>query len=182
MKYLNIVLLSLSMLSISRVTYSFKRLLTSSVKIAGQNSQQKISNGRCSSTKIWSAHLSNDIMTSLRQRVQEVNDMSGINSVQTSFMPFIFNGATYGYVSLNFADQLANYPETFTILKKSDDSRVIELTPELCKMNLVDRSAAVGKVTEDLRKQKIITGWFISERAEMQAADSIHQQLELCGL
>ena len=54
--------------------------------------------------------LSKDVMIALAQRVKEVNDMNGIESIQKAdFVPFKFDGLTYGYTSRSFANILGAY-------------------------------------------------------------------------
>ena len=99
-------------------------------------------------------HVSREAMSALAQRVKEVNDLNGIGNIQKAdFIPFKFGSMTYGYLSRDFANLLGSYTDTFQFNKA-----VIQLAPSICEMNLIDRSAAVGKVTADLKAQKIITG------------------------
>ena len=117
-------------------------------------------NRRCLS-KVYGSDLSTDTMATLKKRVEEINYMSGVEDIKTSFLPFRIKGLTYGYVSRTFADHLTNYPETFGIHsgKKGDDT--LSLTSEVEQMDLMGRSEVVGKVTEDLKKRKIITGMIL---------------------
>ena len=103
-------------------------------------------------------HVSREAMSALAQRVKEVNDLNGIENIQKAdFIPFKFGGMTYGYLSRDFANLLGSYTDTFQFNEKAG-AAVIQLAPSICEMNLIDRSAAVGKVTADLKAQKIITG------------------------
>lgn len=141
----------LTMLCFCKITISLKiNLPTASGRI----------NRRCS-TKVYSSHLSLGTMATLKNRVEEINNMRGFEDIEKSFLPFMIKGLTYGYVSRTFATHLTNYPETFRVFAgKSGDDTLI-LTPEVERMSLTDRSEVVGKVTEDLKKQKIITGMIL---------------------
>ena len=103
-------------------------------------------------------HVSKEAMIALAQRVKEVNDLNGIGNIQKAdFIPFKFGSMTYGYLSQDFANLLGNYTDTFQF-NENAGTAVIQLASSICEMNLIDRSAAVGKVTADLKVQKIITG------------------------
>jgi Domain of unknown function (DUF4743) len=123
---------------------------------------------RCSS-KVYGSHLSTDTMATLNKRVDEINYMSGVEDIAKKFLPFRIKGLTYGYVSLTFAKHLSNYPETF---KVGDET--LALTPEVEQMSLTDRSEVVGKVTEDLKKRKIITGMIEDARFYISEPDYLN--------
>jgi Domain of unknown function (DUF4743) len=149
----------LRMLYFCNISNSLKiNLLTASTRI----------HRRCSS-KVYGSHLSTDTMATLKKRVDEINYMSGVDDITKTFVPLRIKGLTYGYVSLTFAKHLSNYPETFKV-----DDNTLTLTPEVELMSLTDRSEVVGKVTEDLKKQKIITGMILDARFLISGPDSLN--------
>lgn len=113
---------------------------------------------RKNSSSLKGSHLSGDIMDTLMERVRENNDISIIDSFEKSFIPFMLDSVTYGYISHSFAELLKRFPDTFQVTSGANNSGSLQLVPDVVKMNLLDRSAAVGRVTEELKKQKIITG------------------------
>ena len=111
-------------------------------------------------TSLLSSHLSKETMNSLTLRVEENNDLKN-RSLKKDFALFTHDNVIVGYISKRGTDLLKNYPETFEITSKSsdnDDDVNISLNPDLTRMELADRSAAVEVVTKDLKEKKIITG------------------------
>jgi hypothetical protein len=106
----------------------------------------------------YSRCLAPEIMSGLIKRVKENNQMSKIFVFQYYYLPFKFSGVVYGYITRPFAARLGSYQDTFTLVRDDSDIIAVELSPEVCSMNLNDRSAAVGRVTKELKEQKVITG------------------------
>lgn len=105
--------------------------------------------------------LTPEIMSGLVKRVKENNQMSKIFVFQYYYLPFKFNSVLYGYITRPFAARLGSYSGVFTLVKDDSDIVGVELSPEVCNMNLIDRSAAVGRVTKELKEQNVITGYIL---------------------
>ena len=153
--------LSMMLLSARTVT-CFTRVICSSYtkKVATINHQRS----RIASLSSLNGvpKVSKGDMIALAERVKEINDLSGIESVEkANFVHFNFDGLTYGYVSHKFASMLKNFDDVFEY-KEVADGGTIQLTAAVLKLNLMDRSIAVGKATAALKEQKIITGLHIN--------------------
>jgi isopentenyldiphosphate isomerase len=97
--------------------------------------------------------LSDKMMASLALRVQEVNDR-GTHGRDAKFLPFVIDGKTYGYVSKRFEETLSSYPSIFQI-----EANELKLTADVLSKDLMGRTESVGEVTNELKNQKVITGW-----------------------
>lgn len=153
--WLSHIFVSMLTLGTTKVADGLKSMLSRNVIRLHRKSYSSLADSR----------LSSDIVDALMQRVHENNDMSRIHSFEKTFIPFIFESTTYGYVSDSFAELLKKFPETFELTAEENISGCLRLAADVAKMNLIDRSAAVGKVTEELKRQKIITGtgWFTQD-------------------
>ena len=147
------------MLSATRTITSFMRNACSShLKRVAINVRNSRSTTTFLSMADGKVHVSKEAMIALAERVREVNDLNGMESVKKAdFIPFKFNGTTYGYTSRHFANLLGSFTDTF-IFDDVAGAGLIQLAPAIHQLNLVDRSAAVAKVTAALREQKVITG------------------------
>ena len=165
MRGTRLLLLLSIMLFPARTVTSFTRVACSSytkkIGMVRHNRSTKMS----ISTMNVIPQVSKEDMIALAQRVKEINDLNGMESVKkANFVPFRFDGLTYGYTSRSFANLLGGFPDVFTYDDNHEES-MIKLTPSVLKLNLLDRSMAVGKVTAALRDQKIITGELIDSNS-----------------
>ena len=97
--------------------------------------------------------LSKEVMYQLLQRVKENNAINDLANT-SKFIPFLFNGVTYGYVNSQFVNTLSTFKDTFTT-----DHRVLRLVPSLERGSMQDRTKSVASVTTSLRDMGIIKGW-----------------------
>lgn len=151
MKCFGAAIVIFKMLTFCNISKSLKVNHLTASRHTGRNYRRCFSN-------VYGSKLSSDTMASLKKRVLEINDMSGVDDVRKAFLPFNINGVTYGYVSQTFAYHLQNHPQIFHLISKGDGHDVIALTPALERMSLEYRSEVVGKVTKELARNGLITG------------------------
>jgi 8-oxo-dGTP pyrophosphatase MutT (NUDIX family) len=98
-----------------------------------------------------------NFMPQLQLRVAECNDMSvggSSNPLKDLFMPFTIEGINYGYVPQTMLPHFSKHPDVFTV-----GDGALSLTAAVVALDLHGRTAAVAKVTEELKNSKVITGW-----------------------
>jgi hypothetical protein len=100
------------------------------------------------------------VMNTLLQRVRENNDLGG-RDLQKSFVPFKFEGDTFGYVSKQLAEDLGaqKYGNGVFELSGSPELPALTFTSQLHSATMEERTAAVGKVTAELREHAVVKGW-----------------------
>ena len=166
------LLLSMILVTTRTITSFTKNVYSSYPKRVAKITFDGRSNAAFMSATDDRVHVSKEAMSALAQRVKEVNDLNGMENIQKAdFIPFNFGRMTYGYLSRDFANLLGNYTDTFQF-NENAGTAVIQLASSICEMNLIDRSAAVGKVTADLKAQKIITGLHNHSHQQFDAAFS----------
>ena len=106
--------------------------------------------------------MDSNVISALLNRVQECNDMgTTANPIEQQFTPLVIEGVTYGYIPRDLKDLLCSQRDVF----HSHDDKTLTLTAAVTAMNLHDRTAAVAKVTQFLKQQKIISGeWKLAIR------------------
>lgn len=93
-------------------------------------------------------------MASLMARVAESNTMgNGINPI-SQFIPLSIDDITYGYVPRSLQSLFVAQSEIFAM-----KGGMLTLTDAVLSKDLLGRTAAVGKFTELLKNEKIVTGW-----------------------
>ena len=99
---------------------------------------------------------SQESLSSLRERINECNDMKGLTI--KDFLPFIIDGKVYGYTTQLFAENLINHGNTFRLIKGSVGQHKSLMLSETLR-DLPSRSAAVAEVLQTMKKDGIVTGW-----------------------
>ena len=99
-------------------------------------------------------HVDRNVINALLSRVQECNDMgTTANPIEQQFIPLVIEGVTYGYVPRVLEQMLCSQHDVFHV----QDGKLM-LSAAVTALNLHDRTAAVAKVTQYLKQEKLISG------------------------
>lgn len=92
-------------------------------------------------------------MEAFLERVQENNDIGELKL--NELVPFVVDGMTLGYTSIDFAEECKLYKDTFVDVDGS-----LGLAPSLeGSKDVTIRTHAVGKVTRAMKDKGLIKGW-----------------------